>query len=108
MNAVVAELQEKEAKKATMSTDPLCLDYFNRSEMAIYAISMMLGDNLADIMREERNKAPDPVKLNVLEEQRSELLNEQRMIYAGDAKLQDSCVKKYAPIVKERFMSRSV
>ena len=43
MNAVVAELQEKEAEKTTISTDPLCLDYFNRSEMAIYAISMMLG-----------------------------------------------------------------
>lgn len=84
-------------------TKLILLDGFLRSENAMHCISMMLGANLRAIMEEEGQANPDPLKIAALRAEEKKLLKEQGKIYSGDIKTQEACIKKYAPIIKDRL-----
>lgn len=79
--------------------DPLGMDAFERSELAIAVIAAVLGRNLHQLLHEECKAEPDVAALKELHSKESQYLKEQREIYRGNVEVQKRVIQDYPKLL---------
>jgi hypothetical protein len=76
---------------------------FVRDEMALEAISGLIGDTYEDIFAEEEKSTPDAEKIARLEERSKTLYLRQQKIYEGNREIQEQCIDEFAQRCRELY-----
>lgn len=85
------------------NSDPLGHEAFIEAELAISAMSAMIGHNIASIAVEKGKDSPDTELIAKLKEENKIYTAEQNEVYSGNREVRRAVIEKYSPIIKARF-----
>jgi hypothetical protein len=88
--------------KFDFDNDPLGLKRFEFDELAISAVSTMMGFTSTDIFNEEKKEKPDQAKIDELRKALIVMRRERQEIYSGNIEVKRSVIERYCPIIRER------
>lgn len=83
--------------------DPLGMDAYIRSELAIAVIAAMWGRNLNKIRIEESKAEPNATVLKELNDKQALYHKEKDEVYRGNIAVQEHVIRDYAPLLKKEY-----